>query len=51
MSNNSDADEGIPDRRLMMQAMIGDMRRMMREELEPLRECVERVEEGQQAPN
>ena len=34
-----------------MQAMIGEMRRMMREELEPLRERVERVEEGQQAPN
>ena len=33
MSNNSGDNEGILDQRVMMEAMIGEMRRMMRAEL------------------
>ena len=51
MSNNSGDNEGIPDQRVMMEAMIGEMRRMMRAELEPLHERLDRVENARQPRN
>ena len=51
MSNNQEEDitEGLrppTDLTLQMQAMLGEMRRMLRAELEPIHERLDRVEAG-----
>ena len=51
MSNNQEEDitEGLQppmDQTLQMQAMLGEMRHMLRAELEPIHERLDRVEVG-----
>ena len=46
-SNTNDSAQGEGTRRLMMEAMIGEMRRMMRTEMEQIHARLDRVENAQ----